>query len=938
MPVPFVQKANSGVPSGTATTKAATLSGQTLNNLNIVLVQWGNASGTTTAITASVTDTQGNTYQPASQPTLSPGAGSCIVIQLFYAPQIKAGNNTITATFSAAASYAFIGVYEYGVQLANPLGASTGMASVGPYSATSAQSTGQTYANQGDLVFMAAISNSGPPTPGTGFTSRDSIYTLMTGDQQAAASGPIKATATGNANWAIQVATFMTATSAAVPAASGEFLLNDTFIGSSGTPSSLQGANSWTNWALTAGAHWVQVNAGAQVILTRMRLACLAGAEDMLISATFQGCNDPSFSINPVTITVPGLGTRLLTGTLVNEFVLSPGAAYQYYRLSMTATIPGPNSPLSCLDVYAGWAQGVVGQPADIVLNPSSGAFDLPTYVKLSCLTTSALIYYTLDGSTPTTSSSLYSTPGVLVNSSAPLQAMGVSPGQNGNGRVLSRPVHIGATEVSQDILYDSRSYRIWAMNGHVFQDPVSKYWYRFGSNADTPTYYGTGWNGNLCYRSADLRNWDFRAQIMQVAAGSANGGTTNNIYHIAVHVLYNQANNNYVAWTDDYQGPLASIVWKGKSSWTAPSPEGPFTLVRTLLTFPGIPTTGANDWGQGDFCLLLDTNGTDGYLISTMGNGSTYDSNLFIAKLTADFTNISASTSLQAWVQEGPGIMVIGGTYYLSASGVNGFNASATALLTATAPLGPYTFRQTNICQPYSGGNPPPSDYTTSYGTQHWEILPVPGRTNGYIFYGDVYSFTSNSFPNHRRYRLPATVSGNSISVNWLSAWSFDAQMPTVSGAPAAASGLNVSAGTATWTNHEPNPAKLYVDVSADSGFTTGVASVPVADGASSVSNLPVASYYRVRTLNASGWASSNVFSASSGGGPSSGSPIAPGTTIDALFTTAFGNRSNDLGSSPLYRWSDSGTVQAYWPTVNGPLILVHLEARPNAPSIIQP
>ena len=79
----------------------------------------------------------------------------------------------------------------------------------------------------------------------------------------------------------------------------------------------------------------------------------------------------------------------------------------------------------------------------------------------------------------------------------------------------------------------------------------------------------------------------------------------------------------------------------------------------------------------------------------------------------------------------------------------------------------------------------------------------------------------------------------------------------------------------------------------------------------------------------------------------PAPGTAIVGTTTIDALFTTAFGTRSADCGT-PTYRWgsTDLGkpTIQALFTAgtsvtaLNGSMITCSFEARPLAPTTITP
>jgi hypothetical protein len=64
-------------------------------------------------------------------------------------------------------------------------------------------------------------------------------------------------------------------------------------------------------------------------------------------------------------------------------------------------------------------------------------------------------------------------------------------------------------------------------------------------------------------------------------------------------------------------------------------------------------------------------------------------------------------------------------------------------------------------------------------------------------------------------------------------------------------------------------------------------------------------------------------------------GTPIAPSTSIDALFSALFPTRSTDLGATPSYVWVDAGTIQANWPGSSNAMF-ARLEARPNAPSVL--
>src|SRR5207247_5640037 len=82
----------------------------------------------------------------------------------------------------------------------------------------------------------------------------------------------------------------------------------------------------------------------------------------------------------------------------------------------------------------SGTTQPVVATP---VISPGPGTYTNSVSVSLSDATTGASIYYTTDGTTPTTSSTLYSNTPFALNSSATVQAIAVLNGYS-NSNVAS--------------------------------------------------------------------------------------------------------------------------------------------------------------------------------------------------------------------------------------------------------------------------------------------------------------------------------------------------------------------------------------------------------------------------------------------------------------------------------------------------------------------
>jgi len=115
---PSFKQVKASTPSSPQSSVATTFAqAQIAGDLNVVVVGWNQATGTVNA----VTDSKGNVYQVAAP--LARGTNLSQVV--YYAKNIvaaSAGANTVTVTFSAAATYADVRILEYaGLDTVSPL-------------------------------------------------------------------------------------------------------------------------------------------------------------------------------------------------------------------------------------------------------------------------------------------------------------------------------------------------------------------------------------------------------------------------------------------------------------------------------------------------------------------------------------------------------------------------------------------------------------------------------------------------------------------------------------------------------------------------------------------------------------------------------------------------------------------------------------------------
>jgi hypothetical protein len=195
--VAYVQGAGAtNQASATSIARAFTTS-NTAGNLIVVAVTWdGSAS-------MSCADSQLNAYALAT--TQYDGTNNQ-TLAICYAANIKAGANTVTATFGASSSWRRMLIHEYrGLALTSPVDVVAKNVASGTTGADAITSTAAVTTVSGDLIFGAVMDDANPTTitAGTGFTQRQALNStdLATEDLVQTTAGSIAATHTfGAAN------------------------------------------------------------------------------------------------------------------------------------------------------------------------------------------------------------------------------------------------------------------------------------------------------------------------------------------------------------------------------------------------------------------------------------------------------------------------------------------------------------------------------------------------------------------------------------------------------------------------------------------------------------------------------------------------------------------------------------------------------------------
>ena len=202
----FVQGGDTQVTSGT-TASLAFKHANTAGNMIVVYMVWDNLG------TVTLSDSRGNIYTAA---TARETFGDNWSAQVFYAPDIIGGSNTVTATFGTAiTSFGIVYLHEYsGLAQVAPVDISASAAGT-----SAAMSSGAvTTTNPNDLLFAAGASDSTVTQAGSGFTKRLTDFGNLTEDRVVSTAGSYAGTARQNgAEWVMQLVAFRVATASTGP-------------------------------------------------------------------------------------------------------------------------------------------------------------------------------------------------------------------------------------------------------------------------------------------------------------------------------------------------------------------------------------------------------------------------------------------------------------------------------------------------------------------------------------------------------------------------------------------------------------------------------------------------------------------------------------------------------------------------------------------------
>jgi beta-xylosidase len=110
---------------------------------------------------------------------------------------------------------------------------------------------------------------------------------------------------------------------------------------------------------------------------------------------------------------------------------------------------------------------------------------------------------------------------------------------------------------------------------------------------------------------------------------------------------------------------------------------------------------------------------------------------------------------------REAPAVFKYNGKYYLITSACTGWSPNEATWSVADSPLGPWQ----------GGGNPSKGRQAeTTFQSQSTFVVPVPGKTNSFVFMADRWN--KYNLEDSRYIWLPLTMKNGQPEIQWMSSW----------------------------------------------------------------------------------------------------------------------------------------------------------------------
>jgi hypothetical protein len=293
----------------------------------------------------------------------------------------------------------------------------------------------------------------------------------------------------------------------------------------------------------------------------------------------------------------------------------------------------------------------------------------------------------------------------------------------------------------------DTNGNVVHAHGGGVIK--VGSYYYWFGENRNADNTF----RAVSVYRSTDLRNWEFRNNVLTQSSHSEL--QVANIER--PKVIFNSSTGQYVMWMHkengrDYGEARAAVA-------TAGTIDGNYTWRGSFRPL---------DYMSRDITLFKDDDGT-AYMISAANENA----DLHVYRLTSDYLQVSSRVQ-RLWPgswREAPAMFKRNGVYFLLTSGATGWNPNQQKYATANSVTGTWS-SLANVGD------------ATAFDSQTAFVLPVQGsQTTSYLYLGDRWAGATGGAVNESRYVwLPLNFPSNTtMTMSYSSQLTIDTATGTI-------------------------------------------------------------------------------------------------------------------------------------------------------------
>ncbi|MDR6972682.1 family 43 glycosylhydrolase [Leifsonia shinshuensis] len=370
---------------------------------------------------------------------------------------------------------------------------------------------------------------------------------------------------------------------------------------------------------------------------------------------------------------------------------------------------------------------------------------------------------------------------------------------------------------ISNDTVWrDTSGNEIRAQGGNVFKNPDDGLWYWVGAEMNS-RYSGQQVAKSInLYSSGDLQTWTFRKHLVTqsddpsqlnvtLAAGADPDDlrvtslvTSDGSSWLGRPQLIHSPQGKWIIWVEvngdkkvtKADGTVVDLG-TGQAVFESDTIDGTYEYLGKQYVHHGDGSPD-DDYTSGDRSVFVE--GGNAYLVYVGDSHLTRNVDLNIAPLSSDWRTVGNpqwtipdDVSLGGQNRhEAPGIVKVGATYYLFASGMEGFNATPTSYLTSSDLV-----HWSSSWKPVTNA---PSSTVDSFGTQFESIVPIVGSSGtSYLYNGDRFSQYYPWVDASKKSQFPSGTGRK--------AWyplTFDAGVPTLHGATDVY--VDAGAGTMTW------------------------------------------------------------------------------------------------------------------------------------------